>query len=92
MEPFRCLIDAQVKKAFNLSQCKEDDFIYQNSRYALKWEKNSAYISWLIKPLMEHKEEIYMYVQSYYRCFMRGKSIDQYPVFYLGGFNDTHKL
>lgn len=90
IEPFRCLIDAQIKKAFNLSQCKEEDFICQNGRFFLKWEKNAAYISWLINPLIERREDIYLYVQNYYRCFMRGKSSDQFPKYLLGGPYDTY--
>lgn len=84
VEPFRCLIDAQVRKAISLKQCKEADFTIDNGRYMLKWEKNPDYISWLSKPLMEYKTEIHAYIQSYYRAFMKHKPISEYPVFRLG--------
>lgn len=84
VEPFRVLIDAQVKKAINLRQCREEDFIVDNGRYLLRWEKNPAYIAWLARPLMEHKEEIYRYIQTYYRAFAKHRPMEQYPVFRIG--------
>ena len=84
MEPFRPLIDLQVKKAIHLSQCKADDFTVKNGRYELKWEKNKEYTGFLMKPLMEDKEEIFLYVQSYYRCFMKQKEVDEYPIYKIG--------
>lgn len=35
----------------------------------------------LIKALLEHKEDIFYYCQGYYRAFMRGKEIADYPFF-----------
>ena len=81
VEPFRVLIDAQVRKAINLKQCAEEDFIVDNGRYMLRWEKNAEYISWLAKPIIENKAEIHAYIQSYYRAFMKHKSADEFPVF-----------
>jgi len=81
MEPFRVLIDMQVKKAINLKQFKEEDFLIRNSRYDLKWEKSAAYISVILETLIENRENIFIYIQNYYRAFMRQKDISQYPVF-----------
>lgn len=83
VEPFRCLIDAQVRKAISLKQCKEEDFIIDNGRYLLKWEKNAEYISWLARPIVDHKSDIHLYVQSYYRAFMKQKPAYDFPVFEL---------
>lgn len=33
VEPFRVLIDRQIKKSINLAQCKEDDFALINNKY-----------------------------------------------------------
>ena len=84
VEPFRVLIDAQVKKAIHLRQCREEDFLVDNGRYLLKWEKNPAYISWLAQPIMENKEALFLYIQAYYRAFMKHKPAEQYPVFCIG--------
>jgi CRISPR-associated endonuclease Cas1 len=41
VEPFRCLIDRQVRKSFNLGQCKLDDFELRKNEYILKREKTA---------------------------------------------------
>ncbi|MDX9714148.1 MAG: type V CRISPR-associated endonuclease Cas1 [Dissulfurispiraceae bacterium] len=81
VEPFRCIIDKQVKRAYGLKQLQPDDFRQQKGQFFLKIEKNKDYTRWLIQNILEHKEYIFSYVQDYYRCFMRDKTIDQYPVF-----------
>lgn len=81
VEPFRPLIDAAVKKAINLKQCREDHFLVFNGQYRLKWECNADYIAWMAAPLIKHKSEIHLYVQSYYRAFMKHRPVDAFPVF-----------
>lgn len=81
VEPFRSLIDMQVRKSVNLNQCQPDDFVNRNGAYILKWENNGKYIGFLMQPILQKKVEIFMYVQSYYRAFMKGKNADEFPVF-----------
>ena len=81
VEPFRSLIDMQVRKSVNLKQCQPDDFVNRNGAYILKWENNGKYIGFLMQPILQKKVEIFMYVQSYYRAFMKGKNADEFPVF-----------
>lgn len=81
VEPFRVLIDKQVKKGFNLKQIKEEDFLVLNGQYKLKWEKSPDYVRLLMQPLMENKERIFSYIQQYYRAFMKNDRIGNYPVF-----------
>lgn len=81
VEPFRPLIDTQIRKAINLRQCSEDDFLVDQGRYLLRREKNAEYTSWLAKPIMENKEDIHLYIQSYYRAFMKNKPLTDFPVF-----------
>jgi len=83
VEPFRCLIDRQVRKAFNLRQCKAEDFDFRKGEYYLKREKNSEYNKLFFETLVEHKTEIFKYIQNYYRAFMQRKSAEQYPKFTL---------
>lgn len=80
VEPFRCIIDKQIKKSYGLKQIQFDDFIEKKGQYFLKTEKNKQYTKILIQGI-EHKEEIFKYVQEYYRCFMRNKPITDYPIF-----------
>ena len=83
VEPFRVLIDKQVKKAINLGQCRKEDFSFVNGKYLLQWKANPFYIGFLMQPLLEHKKDVFMYVQSYYRAFMKQKNSDEYPNFNL---------
>mgnify|MGYP000847117533 FL=1 len=83
MEPFRPLIDAQVRKAVNLQQCKEEDFQVINGQYLLKWKLNGQYIKFLMEGILAHKREIFLYVQQFYRSMMKGKRPEEYPVFKL---------
>lgn len=83
IEPFRCVVDAQIRKAINLKQCREEDFIVESGRYFLKWEKNAEYISWLAKPIVEYKSDIHLYIQSYYRAFIKHKPAAEFPEFLL---------
>lgn len=81
VEPFRCIVDLQVRKAFKLGQVHEDDFSFVNGQYRIFGEKAKPYISMLLQALLVHKQEQFLYVQSYYRAFMKDESIGQYPVF-----------
>ena len=83
VEPFRATIDLQVRKSFKLGQIRESDFSYVNGQYRIFGEKAKPYITLLLKALLEHKQEMFMYVQSYYRAFMKEKCIADYPVFEL---------
>ncbi len=81
VEPFRILIDKQVKKSINLKQINDDDFVIINGQYKLKWKKSTEYVKFLMAPIIDNKEPIFGYIQAYYRAFMKGSSIDRYPVF-----------
>ena len=81
VEPFRPLIDWQVRKAINLGQCKPEDFIDSNGRFLLNISKNKDYLGFLMKPLLTSKEKIFLYFQSFYRAFMKGKPASDFPTF-----------
>lgn len=81
MEPFRCIIDLQVRKSFNMKQCKEDDFNLYKNEYVLKREKNSDYTKMFYDALIEYKSDVFIFVRDYYRCFMQRKSVKEYPSF-----------
>lgn len=37
-----------------------------------------------MKPLLDNKECIFDYIQSYYRAFMKELPLEKYPVFEIG--------
>ncbi|MDD5795531.1 MAG: type V CRISPR-associated endonuclease Cas1 [Oscillospiraceae bacterium] len=85
VEPFRPLIDIQIKKSINLKQIKKEDFLIINNQYRLKWELSAKYMQFLMSPIIENKDLIFEYIQSYYRAFMKNISADKFPTFDIGG-------
>lgn len=81
IEPFRPIIDYTTRKAINLGQFKAEDFIERNKRYSLEWKKSKKYTEIYLTEIMKRKEEIFLYIQSYYRAFMKKKSSKEFPVF-----------
>jgi CRISPR-associated protein Cas1 len=81
VEPFRIIIDRQLKNAFNLKQIKEEDFKVEDGRYILKYDKSKVYTQWMVKSVLEYKGEIFIYVQQYYRWFMKNQAIEDFPIF-----------
>jgi CRISP-associated protein Cas1 len=83
VEPFRPIIDYQIRKAISLQQCKQEDFELTNNAWYLKREKNKDYVIFLVEPLVKEKNEIFKYIQGFYRYLSRGKSIDNFPEYEL---------
>jgi len=84
-EPFRPIIDGALIKALNLGQINEKDFWKNQNQYILPWKNSSKYVEIFIKAIMEYKNKVFIYLQSYYRAFMRNKSLNEFPVFDLEG-------
>ena len=84
VEPFRCIIDQALKRAYGLKQVNEKDFEKQRHRYILPFKHNKKYTRIFLEALMKHKTDMFLYVQSWYRNFMRQTPIDHYPVFDIG--------
>ncbi|MDR2789936.1 MAG: type V CRISPR-associated endonuclease Cas1 [Campylobacteraceae bacterium] len=81
VEPFRCIIDKQVRKAFGVQQCKAEDFNFIKNEYILKREKNSDYTKMFYDVLIEQKAAIFNYMRQFYRCFMQQNYVSEYPQF-----------
>lgn len=81
MEPFRPIIDWEIRTAIHLGQCKEEDFELMHHQWVLKYENIAKYSAFLTETILGYKMEIFYYIQSYYRSFMKNKSIAEYPVF-----------
>lgn len=82
-EPFRPIIDSVIIKALNLGQVDEKDFWKNQGQYILSWKNSKKYVAMFLEELMEYKNEIFLYLQSYYRAFMRDKNAKDFPVFNL---------
>jgi len=81
VEPFRPIIDKTIHKAYKLGRIHEEDFDFIDDQYRIFGKKSQPYVSILLAGLLEYKEDMFLYVQSYYRAFMRDKHIEHFPVF-----------
>ncbi len=81
MEPFRTIIDTQIRKSINLKQFNESDFSLRNGAYVLNWDFNKKYVSIFLDAILKYKTEIFTFIQSYYRNFMKGKSAEEFTCF-----------
>lgn len=81
VEPFRPLIDLAVRKAINLKQISEDDFELLNHMYVLSYKNSPKYVSIFMKVITAHKEDMFLYVQQYYRAFMKKEDIGNFPFY-----------
>ena len=83
MEPFRCIIDRTIRTSFNKKVFSEKDFIITKGTYRLRIDMNSKYSKTFFDALIKYKNEVFKYVQSYYRCFMQNKETSNYPTFHI---------
>lgn len=81
MEPLRPIIDLKIRKAINLGQCKKEDFKVFQNQFCLEYKMSSSYVDFIMSELLEYKSEIFVFIQSYYRSFMKGKSGNQFQMF-----------
>lgn len=81
VEPFRTIIDEQVRKSINLKQIKEEDFLVINKEYKLKYENSTKYANIFLSAIISEKDKIFAYIQEYYRAFMKEKAIEYYPIY-----------
>ena len=81
VEPFRIIIDEQLRKSINLKQIKEEDFMLINREYRLKYENSTKYANIFLSAIIDEKDKIFLYIQEYYRAFMKGKDIKCFPIY-----------
>ncbi len=75
-EPFRSIIDKALLKAFNLGKINNDDFKFKDGGFILPWENSFKYSRIFSEAIMDRKEEIYNFIQAYYRHIMRDEDND----------------
>jgi CRISPR-associated protein Cas1 len=80
MEPFRCIIDKQLLKAWNLKQVDPKDFTVVKGRYVLSYEYSRKYAELFMHAIMDHKEDLYKYMHGFYRYVMNEGTVE-FPEF-----------
>jgi len=79
MEPFRCIIDKALIKAYNLKQVDDKDFQLVKGRYVFKYDNGRKYLKLFLEALMENKEDIFKYVKGFYFCVLN--NMYNYPFY-----------
>lgn len=74
MEPFRCIIDKALLKAYNLWQINKKDFEFKNGQYELDWKISKKYTKIFLVAIMENKKEMFYFIKEYYKYFMKGRN------------------
>ena len=80
IEPFRCVIDRELLKMFNLKQIDTGDFSVEGGKYTVSFDKGQKYAKIFMKAIMNRKEDIYKYVKGFYRHVMYNEK--NLPPFY----------
>ena len=73
VEPMRCLIDKQILKSHNLKQIDRKDFTCSKGRFSIKIDKNKKYVKIFSQMLMDNREDMYTYINKYYKHIMNGE-------------------
>lgn len=81
VEPFRPIVDRTIMKAIHLGQVDESDFYLSQGQYSLFGKKATPYLQMLAHALMDKKNELFLYIQQYYRAFIRGKEVTDFPFY-----------
>lgn len=84
IEPFRPIVDGKLRKMYHLGQVDEKDFHIRKGAYNLSWQRSPKYVNLLMEEILSYKMELFLYIQGYYRAFMKDKPIADYPQFMLG--------
>jgi len=79
IEPFRCIIDKALIKAYNLKQIKGDSFKKTKTGYLLKPDQQKLYIKIFAEAIMDRKEDIFKYVKAHYFSVLN--QTDEYKAF-----------
>lgn len=79
MEPFRCIIDKELLKAYNLKQINPKDFKYKNEAYYLPREHSQKYSGLFLKAILKHKKEMFYFTKEYYKYIIKSK--EEFPQF-----------
>lgn len=71
----------QRSKKFGFSICLMTTTFKMYEILGARMEGNPQYIQFLMNAILEYKDDIFLYIQQYYRFFMKRKSVSEIPVF-----------
>lgn len=81
IEPFRPLIDEKIAKCVQQRKIVPDDFYKENNQLFLKKKKWPEYQIFFADAIMERKDEIFIFIKNFYKCFSCNENFNKYPFF-----------
>jgi CRISPR-associated endonuclease Cas1 len=70
-EPFRCVVDKALRRAYSLGMIDSKDFeVSKSGEYLLPWKASPKYYRIFSDAIMDRKSEIHEYVGMFYRHVM----------------------
>ncbi|MCB0803762.1 MAG: type V CRISPR-associated endonuclease Cas1 [Flavobacteriales bacterium] len=81
VEPFRPIVDQAILKGYNLGQINEEHFQIRKGQTHINPKHLKHYSGMFLKALLENKEEMFLYVQGYYRFVISNGDKREFPVF-----------
>lgn len=79
IEPFRPIVDYKIRKLINLGQIKHYKFKKYKEQYQLEWEYSNDFVKLVLGEILVYKNQIFDFIQQYYRWFMKGENMDKFP-------------
>jgi len=73
IEPFRSVIDRRVLTMHTLKQVQEKNFQVKDGKFSLSFKESDRYAESFLETIMDHREELYSYVQGFYRFVMNSE-------------------
>lgn len=73
------IIDLKIRKMYNLNQIKNYKFEFIKNQYTLNWNDSNKFVMEILLEISDNKEQIFDYIQEYYRWIMKSKSFDEFP-------------
>lgn len=78
IEPFRPIIDYRIRKGYKLNQFNYD-YTQKNGQYNLNWKQSEEFLQIILQEIIDYRVEIFRFIQSYYRWFMKDKLMSDFP-------------
>ena len=71
VEPFRCIVDRQLLKSYNLGQIRESDFYVKKAtgQWNIRADQVGKYCQIFSQAIMDYKQEIFNYLVLYHLAF-----------------------
>lgn len=79
IEPFRPIVDYKIRKMINLKQIENYKFTQHKEQYQLDWKDSNNFVCQILEEILNYKENIFDFIQQYYRWFMKDDDINKFP-------------